>query len=257
MLDYTEFLSLNRKEMKYMSKYVERTEAMDCKITAGAINLEKDRAIWGAYSQDGGLYDLLQQFHSIVEKPSANAFVYDPEEHTYTICITLYNTIFHRLHMRLIKVEAQLKAAEQHKYCPTTRKVTVTHTISEPKPKRTAPPNGFLCWLWAVDQRLTHYRIYAAIRRQIVTLVTRQYTSPKENVQIIEIYNEEELSLASYQMQHGKLLDTIVDLVVDMSQSLKPVCKENSQALSYYQEAACRIDSEVVQRIFSNPKWEL
>ena len=243
--------------MEYMSKYVERTEAMDCKIAMGATNREKDRAIWSAYSQNGGLYDLLQQFHSVVEKPSANAFVYDPEEHTYTICITLYNTIFHRLHMGLIKVEAELEAAEQHKYCPTTRKVTVTHTIPEPNPKKTAPPNGFLGWLCAVDQRLTHCRVYAAIRRQIVALVTRQHTPPKENIQIIEIYNEEELSLASYQMQHGKLLDTIVDLVEDMSQSLKPVCEENSQALLHYQETARRIDLEVVQRIFSNPKWEL
>ena len=105
-----------------MSKTIVRNDAYDRRIAVGASNREKDLVIWKAYSIRGGFYDTLLNFCHTVQKPSSNAFDYDEAEGTYTICITLYNTIWMRMDADMAKLRESLSVAGQieKEYIPAT-----------------------------------------------------------------------------------------------------------------------------------------
>ncbi|MCI8900057.1 MAG: hypothetical protein HFH76_05405 [Lachnospiraceae bacterium] len=270
-----------------MAEYVKQSREYDMRIASGAAAREKDRAIWKSYSKRGGIHDALQDFCRAVRRPSANAFDYDEEDRTYIICITLYNTIWMQMDQEIAKLDQNLTAIEVQKqnYVPATRTRTYTKVRKTPGSKKPQPDrntNGILRFFKALDQRMMHFKPYAALRRAMITLdkvmvrfkpyaavrsaIAGVFSSPgtdtaapvMERYECTEtVYEEGEVELASYQGVHSRLLDILRDIAADIGKNLPLIQGEDQQALEQYQQEAQRICSSIEKKVFSRQEWVL
>lgn len=219
---------------------IKRSDVQDLRIAEGAANLEKDKAIWKAYSKRGGFYDSLRDFCQAVKKPSANALDYDEQEGTYMLCITLYNTIWRRMKADMVKLQESLAQAERKKkdYVPATYERTCT------KAGKTSVKNT----------------LYASLRHMIADLFLhkKKETAAEEQYECREtVYDRSALELAEYQMKHARLFGVLSSLIKEMGECLMPVRGENRQALEVYKAQSKGICQKIESDIFSQEKWFL
>lgn len=237
----------------------QKNRATDQLIALGVANIEKDRVIWKMYSEQGGLYDLLNSFHLSVLKPTVNAMDYDEEENTYVICITLYNAIYLRMKRNLEKLHQELNKAEQsgRDYVPATRKRSITKEKSLNRQETLRFEGKFIKCLKSIDHWLMRLRFYKKIRCAIVNdkASTRAVSVPF--TETIEIYEEDELSKASYQMRYSELLQIIKKIVDEMGKQLTPLHEKNESFLSQYMGRASAVNEMIKTELFSHEEWVL
>lgn len=247
----------------------ERNSATDRQIATGALKIEKDRIIWEAYSERGGIFDMLKSFNNSVFKPAINASDYDDEENTYMICITLYNSTVLRIGDILEKAGKKLDIAEQNgdSYVPLTQKIVKEKTAETPR--KTPTENKFIKFIKATDCKLTRFWLYKKIRdliiqtyKKIRDLIVEKINSKKgasnissgERTETAEIYYESELNKISYQTRYSELFLTIKKIFAEMEQ-LKPINEKNDNLLSDYMAKATEIGKMIQSEIFSHEEW--
>lgn len=251
----------------------ERNGETDRQIATGALKIEKDRIIWKAYSERGGIFDMLKSFNNSVFKPAINATDYDDEENTYMICITLYNSTVLRIGDILEKADKNIDVAEQNgdSYVPLTQKIVKEKTAETPRKAPTE--NKFIKFIKATDCKLTRFWLYKKIRdfiiqifKKIRDLIVEKINSKKgasnispgertETAEIYaEIYYESELNKISYQTRYSELFLTIKKIFAEMEQ-LKPINEKNDNLLSDYMAKATEIGKMIQSEIFSHEEW--
>lgn len=238
----------------------QKNQITDQQIALGVTNIEKDRAIWKAYSEQGGLYDLFKNFNVAVSKPAANANDYDEDENTYVICITLYNAIYLRMKRNLDKLYKNMSQAEQvgKEYIPVVRKVS----IKKEETMITSDTHHFegklINILKYIDRWLMRFRLYKKIRSAIIheekmsdsrTLV--------HSVETVICYEPEELNKASYQMRYSELFQTIEQLIDEIEKQLKPLHEKNDASLVEYLYRAEFINNMVETKLLCHKDWTL
>ncbi len=247
----------------------ERNSATDRQIADGALKIEKDRIIWKAYSERGGVYDMLKSFNNSVFKPAINATDYDDDENTYMICITLYNSIVLRIGDILEKTDKNLAVAEQNgdNYVPLTKNI-VKEKVAE-VPQKAPTENKFIKFIKTADCKLLRFKVYKIIRdfiirnyKKIRNWIVKKTDSKKETSKLssnecaetLEVYYESELEKISYQMRYSELLSTIKKILEEMEQ-LKPINEKNDNLLSDYTAKATAIGKKIQSEIFSHEEW--
>ncbi|MCI8727351.1 MAG: hypothetical protein HFG66_14775 [Hungatella sp.] len=73
----------------------------------------RDRIIWKAYSNHGGIYDILADMEQFIEHPSANALDFDEEEGCYMIFITLSSTFLKRMNVLCDDMREQCRRGDK------------------------------------------------------------------------------------------------------------------------------------------------
>ena len=238
---------------------LERNKETDLKIAVGVTNIEKDYAIWKAYSDQGGIYDMLESFNQSVLKPAVNAMEYDEDENTYIICITLYNSVFLRIRRILDKLGQNIVIAEQkgREYVPRTKKIPFTEENAPVIPKRASADNKLIKCMQSIDRWLIRFKFYKKIRCLIVKEEETSKIPASQYTDTVEVYREGELKQASYQMRYTTLLQSLTKIAEEMDRQLKPINEKNEKLLSDYMNKAIEIRELIKSEILSHREWLL